>query len=166
MVGWLDGWLIFFHGVFSLLHCFTCHNSRHTISCFFPVQKSTERLRHATERRQQKTKSTKMSMLKRLEESDNRRDQALRDKARRAGSENSKVEEVVFINTLQEQNRKRTLSERLAEGEGKRVESLFLWSSLDPALSLAHPLSLTHTHFPSHTHTTHGSCCIMHCCIF
>ncbi len=86
------------------------------------LRKSTERLRHATERRQQRTKSTKMSMLKRLNESDSRREQQLREKAKKAGSENSKVEEVVFINTLQEENRKRTLSERLADGEARRAE--------------------------------------------
>ena len=86
------------------------------------LRKSTDRLRDATARRQRRLRKTETSMLKRLEESESRRVFALRNKARRAGSENSKVEEVTFIKSLKEEDRRRELKEKLEEGEARRDE--------------------------------------------
>ena len=61
-------------------------------------------------------------MLKRLEESENRRKLELRNKVRRAGSENLKVEEVTFIKTLKEEDRRQELYDKLKESETRRDE--------------------------------------------
>ena len=61
-------------------------------------------------------------MLKRLEESLIRREENLREKSMKAGSENKKVEEIVFINAVKQELTKADIQERLKESEARRDE--------------------------------------------
>ena len=88
------------------------------------LRKSTERVRDANERRQQKLAKQQRGMIARLNDSEARRRSHLREKAQRAEQQNLKVDEVAFINSLQSQSRKLVLNERLEKGRQRRAENL------------------------------------------
>jgi hypothetical protein len=88
------------------------------------LNRSTDRVRAANERRQQKLAQQQRGMIARLNDSEARRRNHLREKAESAKQQNLKVDEIAFINSLQSQSRKLMLNERLEKGRQRRAENL------------------------------------------
>ncbi|KAI5077181.1 hypothetical protein GOP47_0007005 [Adiantum capillus-veneris] len=88
------------------------------------LQKTTEKLNRVSEWQAVKSSKLREGMHARQQRGESRHEAHLAEIARRAGDESSKVSEVRFITSLNEENKKLSLRQKLQDSELRRAERL------------------------------------------
>ena len=88
------------------------------------MKQQADRLKSVIERREMIIQEKKLAMTARLADGDLRREKQIAATARKAGSENEKVDEILFINLMTVENAPQALQARLEESDKRRNKIL------------------------------------------